>query len=655
MLKEIVEFSKQLEDAGIYALVNEVERKLDKPVMVIPVNEDMATIKPDDAYFVFKDIIEKDAVENGITIIKQYVTLDGKKGNDISWEIKNTGEHLLTLKKLSDANIEWQEILKSLSLYTKKPSDDPKGNKSIGSNKGTNSYNLLIFEGKFDSGTLSTGRFKGDIFNCKEGFAQKLTNTYRKSNILKGLPEDLDDELKDNYIKLFDSIGSDINVTKIWNKIENLKNILSVFDEKKNEWKFPGNSMFVVFKFQESFYVNYKKWYERYLSKKIFAEDKPERYSKGKCSICNREHVSIYIPNAFHNLDSGKPFLRHCNRYIDYNIEVCETCSLDIYKFQEYFLNKLSITLFPLFIDTKERAAIVNLFKNEGRLEKKGFKEIIQEVYRTSSNEELDFYLIIYNRGENILAFDYITGFKFKMYGENLFTIEGLINRYFFTYQLEKSYFVKDVDTGSPHMNIIIHKYRQPLFDYFYRAKYAGLSQKILADIYFDSLKARLKEFFDKKKDNTKTYYSLKEMSDVYLDLDNIFSKRETKMETVERIKREGKITDKESFAYYAGQIAYYLLNQSKSSEKTHTMIEPFINMQNFALLAERIESLFKAYKHAIPLNVKKFNETFSEMWGFLYDNKEEKFTRDLKTLFYAGYFNSNENIFYAKSKEDKK
>jgi len=36
MLKEIVEFSKQLEDAGIYALVNEVERKLDKPVMVIP-------------------------------------------------------------------------------------------------------------------------------------------------------------------------------------------------------------------------------------------------------------------------------------------------------------------------------------------------------------------------------------------------------------------------------------------------------------------------------------------------------------------------------------------------------------------------------------------------------------------------------------------
>ena len=58
--------------------------------------------------------------------------------------------------------------------------------------------------------------------------------------------------------------------------------------------------------------------------------------------------------------------------------------------------------------------------------------------------------------------------------------------------------------------------------------------------------------------------------------------KKETKMKTVERIKKEEKIRDKESFAYYAGQIAYYLLNQSKSSEKTHAMIEPFINMNNF-------------------------------------------------------------------------
>ncbi|QII10710.1 hypothetical protein KsCSTR_13310 [Candidatus Kuenenia stuttgartiensis] len=92
MLKEIVEFSKQLEDAGIYALVNGGERKLDKPVMVIPVSEDMASIKLDDAYFVFKDIIDKEAIENGVTIKKPYVTLDGKNEKDISWEIKNSGK-----------------------------------------------------------------------------------------------------------------------------------------------------------------------------------------------------------------------------------------------------------------------------------------------------------------------------------------------------------------------------------------------------------------------------------------------------------------------------------------------------------------------------------------------------------------------------------
>lgn len=399
--------------------------------------------------------------------------------------------------------------------------------------------------------------------------------------------------------------------------------------------------------------------------------DEPKKYFVGKCFVCNKEDVNIYVPNAFHNFDSGKPFLKHRNRYIDYNIEVCETCSLDIYNFQEYFLynKQLSITLFPLFIDTKESEDVVNLFNNDGRLTKRKFKEIIAAVYKNSSNEELDFYLIIYNGNENILAFDYITGFKFKMHGESIFSIESKIDKFFFNKKLIKHYFseikekkkkgskktTKGVEQGSHQMDILIYRYRQQLFDYFYRAKYAGLSQKILTDMYFDSLKVRLREFFDRKKDNKETYDNLKDMSDVYFNLDNTFSKKETKMETVGRIKKEGKIKDKESFAYYAGQIAYYLLNQSKSSEKTHAMIEPFINMQNFALLAERIEGLFKAYKHAIPLYAGKFNEVFSEMWGFLYDNKEEKFTKDLKTLFYAGYFNSNENIFYMPNLRGKK
>ncbi|MCR4313180.1 MAG: hypothetical protein NUV58_02960 [Candidatus Roizmanbacteria bacterium] len=641
MLKEIVEFSTKLEKAGIYELVNEGERKLDKPVMVIPVNDGMTNIKSDDIYFVF-DITEEDTDENGVTVKNEFVTLDGKK---MPWkEINNGGEKLLTLKKLSNETKEWQNILKSLSLYTKKPSNDSKGNKSIGSNKGTNSYNLLIFEGKF----------VGGIFDSNKNFQKKFTNTYKQTNIPKGLPDDLDQEIRQIYLSLFESIGAEENCSNISNTIDKLKKVISIHDEKKDELKYPTKSMFVVFKFPESFYKtknNYIYWYEKYLSKKIFVEDKPARYLKGKCFSCNRENVSIYAPNAFHNFDSGKPFLKHRSRYIDYNIEICETCSLDMYKFQEYFLNKLKVTLFPLFINTKDRENVINFFKKEGKVAKKGFKEIVQEVYKNSSNEELDFYLIIYNRGERILAFDYITGFKFKMYGQNIFAIESLINKYFFAYQLEKNYFTEGVDTGSHQLNILIYKYRQQLFDYFYRAKYAGLSQKILADMYFDSLKVRLREFFDKKN----TYYHLRDMSDVYFDFDNIFSKKETKMETVERIKKEEKIKNKESFAYYAGQIAYYLLNQSKSSEKTHAMIEPFINMNNFGLLAERIKELFNSYKHAIPLNAKRFNEMFSEMWGFLYDNKEEKFTKDLKTLFYAGYFNSNENIFYASSKEGEK
>ena len=124
-------------------------------------------------------------------------------------------------------------------------------------------------------------------------------------------------------------------------------------------------------------------------------------------------------------------------------------------------------------------------------------------------------------------------------------------------------------------------------------------------------------------------------------------------METVERIKKEKKVSDKESFAYYAGQAVYFLLSLSEKSNRTHAMVEPFINIRNLNMFRMRLEELFKAYKHKINLRNRNFNPVFSEIWSFLADNSNKQFSDDMKTLFYAGYFNSNENIFYEK-KEDK-
>jgi hypothetical protein len=82
-------------------------------------------------------------------------------------------------------------------------------------------------------------------------------------------------------------------------------------------------------------------------------------------------------------------------------------------------------------------------------------------------------------------------------------------------------------------------------------------------------------------------------------------------------------------------------------------MVEPFINLNNFSAIGLRLEELFNAYKHKLRLSSRNMNNKFSEIWAYIYDTKHEKFTKDLKILFYAGYFDTNSNIFFEKSEKN--
>ena len=124
-------------------------------------------------------------------------------------------------------------------------------------------------------------------------------------------------------------------------------------------------------------------------------------------------------------------------------------------------------------------------------------------------------------------------------------------------------------------------------------------------------------------------------------------------MGTVQTIKEEVVIRDMESFAFYAGQIVYYLLSLSEKKEKRHSLVEPFINIPNLKLFSLKINELFNAYKHAVYFNHRRFNELFSSLWAFLYDNSDKKFNNELRILFYAGYFDNNNILYTNQDKED--
>jgi CRISPR-associated protein Csh1 len=649
MLKEIVEFSKILEDNKIYERILEKQKRIDKPIMVIPVKKDLSDFDVKDCYFVFKHITKEN--EEKVSLI-----LDGEnKEKKIDLQKANKIQKI-SIKELIEEDNNWANILLNLSLYTQKLSNDAKGGKSIGSNSGTNSYNLLAFEGKFRTGRFEdkngTENYKGDLFFCKKGFFQKVQDTYREVNIKKGIPEDIDFISREKFIDLFLKFSNENILKIIWNEIDQLKNILT--DRKKGKKTIKINNMFIVLKLPEEYYTTsnyYKEWYDKYLSKKVFKSNPPNNrgYPVGKCSLCKKEKVELWVPNAFNNLDGGKPYLLHKHRFSQHKIYICGDCCLQIYKFQEFFLNKLRITLFPLFINENYSKYTISLLKNYKKIEKLSFREVIKNVYIKSSQNELDYYLIIYK--DDILSIDYITGFRYKFSNYNIFQLESIIDEFFFGDKLFNNYFTQKVNTGRTNINNLIYKYRQQYFDYFYRAKYKGIDVNSLIDQFLDTLRIQLKlilsgeEKIFVSKSIKRTFYK-------YLELDTIF--KGVNMETINRIKKSRKINDKESFSYYAGQITYYLLSQSKSDNKTHGLVEPFLNITNFRMLGEKIEELFKNYKHAIPLNFPMFNKKISELWSFIYDNREGKFSKDLKILFYAGYFDSKENIFYQKSKEVK-
>jgi len=101
MLKELVDFSRELENSGIYERIEKTQQKIDKPIMVIPVKDDLSDIDTDNIYFVVKDIEEE--IIDGKS--KRHLVFDGGKKVEIKKQ-----ENTLNFKSLEDEPKEWQQL-----------------------------------------------------------------------------------------------------------------------------------------------------------------------------------------------------------------------------------------------------------------------------------------------------------------------------------------------------------------------------------------------------------------------------------------------------------------------------------------------------------------------------------------------------------------
>ncbi len=203
---------------------------------------------------------------------------------------------------------------------------------------------------------------------------------------------------------------------------------------------------------------------------------------------------------------------------------------------------------------------------------------------------------------------------------------------------------IKPPNWGSKELCNILILTKQQVFDFINKNDVSGLRASI--DKYFRFLVLEnLKQGKKRGIDALNTYIALK----IFFDLGGkeIMGKiRELREKINDYINDDNvhELDDIYQYSYLAGQIAYYLMSQSKAANKTHDVAAKVVNYTNVGAVNGELKYWFVRYGHAVKFGHEKFNNAFSMVVAH---NKEDKVDED---IFLAGYLGNN--IFY-KGKEE--
>jgi len=361
----------------------------------------------------------------------------------------------------------------------------------------------------------------------------------------------------------------------------------------------------------------------------------------------------------------------------------------------------------PIFIDISEfknNSEIVRIFNNEGE-RKFTYPQLLKQLYKNDNKRVLgNYYLLNMSRGVvndfdfvsnfqfNIAQFDIINLFKINSKGEEvrttpirtIFGFENVIVTLIFNNSLVTKYGdkgigykyfddikVRDEDGGETMANIIL-RFRKAFYDYIYKNRKQAITStmfdeimliSILCDIRNDEIKHSEKA--DEHTGEKKIYHtkeiSIKEKLNIWFSLYNNFNNKsihrenmantfKTLLEKTELVANDDNVLFEENniheFLFAAGQVIYFLLSKSKTSNPTHALLEPFLQKNNAVQLQNAIANTINAYKHEISFYKDRFERLAGQVLAF--ETKEN--LKNYQRYLLAGYFAPA--IIYKSNKE---
>ncbi|MCB9290691.1 MAG: hypothetical protein H6560_25510 [Lewinellaceae bacterium] len=416
----------------------------------------------------------------------------------------------------------------------------------------------------------------------------------------------------------------------------------------------------------------YEKPHNRYLQKKLF---NTEAY--------NQEDKAGEIwgtSNFFNGFGSKKPFLMHRSATFDITGRISSFDARQLHEFGGLLGRNVLPRPLPIFILKEELIeASVNIFKREALLgpeQRKGHAEIILELYEKHSGDLGNYYLLYYTSGE-IKDFDFVTKFYYKLQDfdgkpwkvekllkqgevftlENVFEFQNrllpdilnnslvvrskkgkLLTRYF--EDVDQKY----CDNNNAVIYGLVLKYRKAIYDFIYKSRQPAIQAAAFRDIMLSGILSDIKRDEEHKNSwrichKLNIWFSLNHHFDPSnsnfngLDMPSTIPKL---MEKMRAVANEGAhFENPEEFAFGAGQVIYFLLNQSQASKKTHALLEPFTQKTNPDLLKGEVARVFDRYKHAVDFGKGRFERLMREVLGYGGPADLKK----LLPLLLAGYF----------------
>lgn len=433
----------------------------------------------------------------------------------------------------------------------------------------------------------------------------------------------------------------------------------------------------VVFFLKEVPIEQYKKPYLKYIGENVF----------NKAEFNTTFQDIIYgVSDSLNTFNDKKRFLKHQSASFKFNYRVHGEDAQFVWKFYQLSRNKQLPNPLLIFVDKEEanlNADVVKLFNNDGVV---GYSEIIRSLLSLRRTNLQNFYLLFVQKGQ-IIDLDFVPVFKYtlkdkaekdfvikEIFGtepavyfnskdHNVFDFQFMIVNPIFNKQLVQetkagTLWIKYFDDLEikPDYGLtdaiynLIYKYRKAWYDFIYKSKQQEITMTMIDEMFKDSIVDDLRHDEELKKTaqirkKLSLWFGLQPLFDNNLNTNSMANKTvelQTKIREIAQTESLHITTD-DQFAFAAGQLIWKLLIQSESANRSHALLEPFLQKTEPILFKQAVANTFNMYKYKFVLYSSKyeFDKLFSEVMGYDPDISNMK---EHLPMILSGYF--SESIF---------